>query len=130
MIGAFFSLIPLNALPLALIFLREKGLLQKIIVMNDYLFLVLIAALLIFTLSMELIKASMFAPTGSSAWVDFAMSLLFFMGLFGYIVYVIVKKNHFPSTPILLVLEAQFFDVLVGFYITISNARRDFNTKG
>ncbi len=130
MLSGLMSLIPLNAFPLILILLRERGMLDRFIVVDDYMFVVLISGLLIFTLSIELIKAAMFAPAGSAAWVDFAMSLLFFMGLFGYIVYTVVKTSHVPSVPILLVLEAQFFDVTVGFYITISNARRDFNTKG
>ncbi len=127
--GFLFNLFPLNVFPLILVVLREQGLIPNHII-GDYAFLALIASLLIATLSIELIKAAMFAPKGSGAWVDFVMSLLLFIGIIAYIVYTFAALNKAPSILYLLVLEAQFFDLLVGFYITITNARRDFHTGG
>ena len=127
--GFIINLFPLNIFPLILVVLRDKGVIPKDLI-GDYSFLALIASLLIATLSIELIKAAMFAPKGSGAWVDFVMSLLLFIGIISYIVYTFAALKQTPSILYLLVLEAQFFDLLVGFYITITNARRDFNTGG
>ncbi len=127
--GFLLNLFPLNVFPLALVILREKGIIPEDLI-GDYAFLALIAVILIATLSFELVKASMFASKGSGAWVDFIMSLLLFVGIIVYIVYTFSILKQTPSILYLLVLEAQFFDLLVGFYITITNARRDFNTGG
>ena len=127
--GFLLNLFPLNIFPLALVFMREKGIIPKDLI-GDYAFLALIAAFLIATLSFELVKASMFASKGSGAWVDFMMSLLLFVGIITYVIYTFSVLKVTPSILYLLVLEAQFFDLLVGFYITITNARRDFNTGG
>jgi len=125
--GFLFSLIPLNAIPIALIYMRVEGIIPKEF-MSAYNFAVLVAGLLLFTLSVEMIKSAMFAPTGSNAWVDFIMSFLLLIVVFGYIIFIITKQNQTPPTLYWLALEAQILDVMVGFYIAISNARRDFNT--
>jgi uncharacterized protein (TIGR02588 family) len=70
----------------------------------------------------------MFAPSGSNAWIDFIMSFLLLIAVFGYIIYIIMRLNQTPPALYWLALEAQMLDVMVGFYIAISNARRDFNT--
>jgi len=125
--GFISSLIPLNAFPIALIFLRVEGIIPKDAI-TSYNFAVLIGGLLMFTLSIEMIKSAMFAPSGSSAWVDFVMSFLLLIAIFGYIIYIITKLNQTPPTLYWLALEAQMLDVMVGFYIAITNARRDFHT--
>ncbi len=128
--GFIFSLIPLNTIPLVLVVMKEQGLIKFNTAISSYEFLGIISGMLIFTLSIELIKASMFAPKGASSWVDFVMSMLLFIGIISYLVYQVTITGQLPSVLYLLVLEAQFFDLLVGFYITISNARRDFSTGG
>jgi len=127
--GFLFSLIPLNAIPIALIYLKVQGVIPKEL-MSSYNFAILIGGLLMFTLSIEMIKSAMFAPSGSNAWVDFIMSFILLIVVFGYIIYIITKLNQTPPTLYWLALEAQMLDVMVGFYIAISNARRDFNTSG
>jgi len=127
--GFLFSLIPLNAIPIAMIYLKVEGIIPKDF-MNSYSFAILVAGMLLFTLSIEMIKSAMFAPTGSNAWVDFIMSFLLLIAVFGYIIYIIMKLNQTPAALYWLALEAQILDVMVGFYIAISNARRDFNTSG
>ncbi len=127
--GLLFSLIPLNVIPIVLIFLKVEGFLPKNF-MDDYLFAVLVSGFLILTLSIELMKAAFFAPRGSSIWIDFIMSFLLFLAIIAYILFIIFKMNQTPNPLYFLALEAQFLDVLVGFYIAISNARRDFNTSG
>jgi len=125
--GFLFSLIPLNAIPIALIFLKAEGIIPPDLI-TKYNFAVLIGGMLMFTLSIEMIKSAMFAPSGSNAWVDFIMSFLLLIGIFSYIIYVIMRLNQTPAALYWLALEAQMLDVMVGFYIAISNARRDFNT--
>ena len=126
--GFLFSLIPLNAFPIALIFLRTEGFIPYDLI-NNYNFAIAISAILMLTLSIEMIKSAMFAPKGSNAWIDFIMSFLLLIGLFVYIMYIIMGNKNLPLLY-WLGLEAQFLDVMVGFYIAISNARRDFNTSG
>ena len=127
--GFLFSLVPLNSIPIALIFLKVEGFLPKDFMNNTH-FIVLIAGFLMLTLSIEMVKAAFFAPKGSSIWVDFIMSFLLFMAIIAYILYIIFKLGQIPNPLYFLALEAQFLDVLVGFYLAISNARRDFNTSG
>jgi len=125
--GFIFSLIPLNAIPIALIFAKLHGWIpSEILTINNYMFAILMCGLLMLTLSIEMIKSAMFAPTGSAAWVDFITSSLLLIAIFGY---VIKFKGTVPALY-WIALEAQFLDVMVGFYIAISNARRDFNTGG
>ena len=123
------SLIPLNAIPIFFIVLKVEGFFPMDF-MTDTHFIVAIAGFLMLTLSIEMVKASFFAPRGSSIWVDFIMSFLLFLAIIAYILYIIFKMNQIPDPLYFLALEAQFLDVLVGFYIAISNARRDFNTVG
>ena len=132
-----FSLMPLNVIPLILVILYENGdLAKKYInvefteIVNEYNFLYIVAAILLVTLSAEMIKAAMFAPKGSTAWIDFIMSFLLFMGIILYIAHIVMKLGETPSALLLLIAEAQFLDVLVGFYLAITNARRDFNAGG
>ena len=125
--GFLFSLIPLNAIPIAFIFLRVEGILPMTSV-NGYNFAVIMAGILMFTLSIEIGKSSFFAPKGGEAWIDFIMSFLFFVAIIAYILYIIFKLNKTPHPLYFLAMEAQFLDVMIGFYIAISNARRDFNT--
>jgi hypothetical protein len=128
--GLLFSFIPLNMIPIIIIVLQVEGLLPIKGIMSEYEFAVLMAGFLMATLSIEIIKSSFFAPKGAYAWVDFIMSLMFLVSIVTYILYLIFKLGIVPSSLYILALEAQFLDVLVGFYITISNARRDFNTSG
>jgi hypothetical protein len=135
--GFFFSILPLNVFPLMLVILYENGDLAKKYfniefssIIGDYFFLALVAAILLLTLSTEMIKAAMFAPKGSSAWFDFIMSFLLFMGIILYIAHIIMKLGETPSVLLLLIAEAQMLDVMVGFYLAITNARRDFNAGG
>jgi len=127
--GFLFSLIPLNAIPIAFIFLKVEGLIPKDAI-NGYNFTVLIAGVLMLTLSIEIMKSSFFAPKGGNAWIDFIMSFLLFIGIISYILFIIFKQNKTPHPLYFLALEAQFLDVMVGFYIAISNARRDFGVGG
>jgi len=127
--GFLFSLIPLNAIPIAFIFLKVEGFIPKDII-NGYNFTVLIAGALMLTLSIEIMKSSFFAPKGANAWIDFIMSFLLFIGIISYILYIIFKLNKTPHPLYFLALEAQFLDVMVGFYIAISNARRDIGIGG
>ncbi len=135
--GFITNILPMNVFPLLLVILYEKGALadkylsfDPTTVISEYAFLYIIASLLLFTLSYEMIKATMFASKGSGTWVDFIMSFLLFIGIILYIAYTILKLNEKPSLLILLVAEAQLLDVMVGFYLTITNARRDFNAGG
>jgi len=123
--GFLFSLIPLNAIPIAIIFLHGSKILPDF--MDKCNFTLIMSGLLMATLSIEIMKAAFFAPKGASIWVDFFMSFMLFIVIIGYILYIIFKLNHTPPALYFLALEAQFLDVLVGFYIAISNARRDFN---
>ena len=58
------------------------------------------------------------------------MSFLLLIAVFGYIIYIIMRLNQTPPALYWLALEAQMLDVMVGFYIAISNARRDFKSSG
>ena len=126
--GFLFSLVPLNIFPIMIIYAKVEGLLPTKGLVSDSEFAIMMAGLLMATLSVEIIKSSYFAPKGANAWVDFIMSFLFFLAIVIYVFYIVFKLNLIPDSLYLLALEAQFLDVLVGFYIAISNARRDFNT--
>jgi hypothetical protein len=135
--GFIMNLLPMNVFPLILVILYENAdLAQKYInmditqVINPYNFLFMVSALLLFTLSYEMVKAAMFAPKGSGTWVDFIMSFMLFMGIVLYIFHVVMELHERPSKLIILIAEAQLLDVMVGFYLAITNARRDFNTGG
>jgi len=135
--GFIMNLLPMNVFPLILVVLYENAHLAKkyinmdiTTVISEYKFLYMVSALLLFTLSYEMVKAAMFAPKGSGTWVDFIMSFLLFMGIVLYIMHVVMQLDEEPSLLILLVAEAQLLDVMVGFYLAITNARRDFNTSG
>jgi vacuolar-type H+-ATPase subunit I/STV1 len=131
------NILPMNVFPLILVILYENAnLATKYLnfdiasVITPCNFLFMIAALLLFTLSYEMIKAAMFAPKGSGTWVDFIMSFLLLLGIILYIAHIIMQLNEKPSKLLLLIAEAQMLDVMVGFYLAITNARRDFNTGG
>jgi hypothetical protein len=135
--GFVMNLLPMNVFPLILVILYENAHLAKkyinmdiTTVISEYKFLYMVSALLLFTLSYEMVKAAMFAPKGSGTWVDFIMSFLLFMGIILYIMNVVLKLEQTPSLLILLIAEAQLLDVMVGFYLAITNARRDFSTGG
>ena len=124
------DLIPLNILALILILAHKRGLLDPILVhfkYPDQVFLFGVAALLLFTLSWELVKATILAPKGKGSWVDFMSSFLFFVGLMFYAVREYYKSGIYPGLDYILLLEAQALDVIVGFILAISNARRDFS---
>ncbi len=124
------DLIPLNILALILILAHKRGLLDPVLGQFKYpdqVFLFAVAALLLFTLSWELIKATILAPKGSGSWIDFLMSFLFFVGLMFYAVKEYYKSGIYPGLDYILLLEAQALDVIVGFILAISNARRDFS---
>ncbi len=119
----FFAMIPLNIIPIGLIFLADLGYIPKF--EN---FTLIVAALLIFTLSVELMKSSMFALSGSASWMDFFMSLVLLLALGGYLIYLYAQNR--PIDPLLwLGFEAQALDVIAGFYIAITNARRDIGVE-
>ncbi|MRI59102.1 MAG: hypothetical protein C6H99_06325 [Epsilonproteobacteria bacterium] len=122
----FFSLLPLNIIPIALIFLHEFGYIEY---KDNYTFALIVSGLLIFTLSIEMVKSAMFALSGPASWLDFFMSFLLLIAVFGYIVYVYVKQGGVPSPLFWLALEAQTLDVVVGFYIAVTNARRDIGVE-
>jgi len=136
-VGFVMNILPMNVFPLILVILYENAnLATKYLnfdiasVISPCNFLFMIAALLLFTLSYEMIKAAMFAPKGSGTWVDFVMSFLLLLGIILYIAHVVMQLNAKPSKLLLLIAEAQMLDVMVGFYLAITNARRDFNTGG
>jgi vacuolar-type H+-ATPase subunit I/STV1 len=136
-VGFVMNILPMNVFPLILVILYENAnLATKYLnfdiasVITPCNFLFMIAALLLFTLSYEMIKAAMFAPKGSGTWVDFIMSFLLLLGIILYIAHIIMQLNSKPSKLLLLIAEAQMLDVMVGFYLAITNARRDFNTGG
>ena len=135
--GFIMNILPMNIFPLILVILYENAnLATKYLnfdiatVISPCNFLFMIAALLLFTLSYEMIKAAMFAPKGSGTWIDFVMSFLLLLGIIIYIAHIIMQLNAKPSKLLLLIAEAQMLDVMVGFYLAITNARRDFNTGG
>ncbi|MCH9813409.1 MAG: hypothetical protein K0U47_05630 [Epsilonproteobacteria bacterium] len=135
--GFFINILPMNIFPLILVVLYENAALSKkylnidpSILISEYSFLYMIAAILLFTLSYEMIKAAMFAPKGSGAWLDFIMSFMLLLGIILYIAHIVMELNQKPSVLLLLIAEAQLLDVMVGFYLAITNARRDFNTGG
>ncbi len=135
--GFLVNILPMNIFPFLLVILYEnKSLAQKYFnvdittVISEYTFLYTVAAILLFTLSYEMIKAAMFAPKGSGTWIDFLMSFMLLLGIVLYIAHIIMQQNDRPSALLLLVAEAQLLDVMVGFYLTITNARRDFNATG
>jgi hypothetical protein len=135
--GFIMNLLPMNVFPLILVMLYENAdLAYKYInmditkVINPYNFLFMVSALLLFTLSYEMVKAAMFAPKGSGTWIDFIMSFMLFMGIVLYIFHITMELNEKPSKLIILIAEAQLLDVMVGFYLAITNARRDFNASG
>jgi len=135
--GFMMNILPMNVFPLILVILYENATLAKrylnfdiTTVISEYNFLYMISALLLFTLSYEMIKAAMFAPKGSGTWIDFIMSFLLLLGVMMYIGRIVMKYNEKPSLLLLLIAEAQLLDVMVGFYLAITNARRDFNTGG
>ena len=117
------SLLPLNIIPAAMVLLVHLGLVH----LDNY--IVILAAVLIMTLSIEMIKSAAFALSGSASWLDFIMSLLLLIAILGYMIFVYVKQNSLPSSDWWLVAEAQLMDVIAGFYITISNARRDIGVE-
>ncbi len=124
------DLIPLNILALILILAHKRGLTDPLLNQFKYpdqVFLFIVAALLLMTLSIELIKATILAPKGSGSWIDFLMSFLFFVGLMFYAVKAYYKSGDYPTLDYMLLLEAQALDVVVGFILAISNARRDFS---
>jgi hypothetical protein len=125
------DLIPLNILALIAILLHERGLLDPLLLHFgrniDYNFLFAIAALLFMTLSWELVKATILAPKGSGSWIDFIASFAFLIGLIVYAVKDYYKDGFFPGLDYMLLLEAQTLDVIVGFILALSNARRDLN---
>jgi len=125
------DLIPLNILALIAIMAHGRGLLDPILLYfgknTDYHFLFFIGALLLLTLSWELIKATILAPKGKGSWIDFLMSFLFFVGLLVYAVRQYYKLGIYPELTYVLLLEAQALDVVVGFILALSNARRDFS---
>jgi len=128
------ELVPLNILAMILILLNERGLLDPLyralsIAPKEraHTFLFFVAALLMVTLSYELIKATFLAPKGSGVWVDFVMSFLFLIALLIYAVKQYYKLGTYPTFEYFLLLEAQTLDVIVGFILTVSNARRDLN---
>ena len=130
------ELIPLNILALIIILLNEKGALAPLYISfdvapkdRDHIFLFAIAALLMATLSYELIKATFLAPKGSGVWVDFTMSFIFLIALLIYAVKEYYKSGQYPTFEYLLLVEAQTLDVIVGFILTVSNARRDLSIK-
>ena len=126
------ELIPLNILALILILMNQKGALAPLYISfnvapqnREHVFLFAIAALLMATLSYELIKATFLAPKGSGVWVDFTMSFIFLIALLIYAVKQYYKTGAYPTFEYILLLEAQTLDVIVGFILTVSNARRD-----
>ncbi len=125
------DLIPLNVLALIAILLQERGLLDPLLLHFgrnvDYNFLFAIAALLFITLSWEMIKATILAPKGSGSWIDFLASFGFLIALIAYALKDYYKNGAFPELPYMLLLEAQTLDVIVGFILALSNARRDLN---
>ncbi len=127
------DLIPLNVLALILILAHKRGLTDPLLSQFKYpdqVFLFIVAALLLATLSWELVKATILAPKGSGLWVDFTMSFLFFVGLMGYAIKLYYKSGEYPTMDYILLLEAQMLDVIVGFILALSNARRDFSVTG
>ncbi len=134
--GFIVNILPMNVFPLILVIFYENAhIAQKYIkfdisqVVSQYEFIYIIAALLLFTLSYEMIKAAMFAPKGSGTWLDFIMSFFLLVAIIVYIANIVIKGDGKPSLLMLLIAEAQLLDVLVGFYLVITNARRDFNTS-
>ncbi len=117
----------MNLIALVLVLLHDFGLVD--FGMDKATFLFLISALLIFTLSVEMIKSAAFALSGAVSWLDFIVSLLLLLGIIAYMIYMFVKEGTVPSPEWWLVAEAQLMDVIVGFYITTSNARRDIDTQ-
>ena len=126
------ELVPLNILAIIFILLNERGLLNPLYLAMDiapknreHVFLFAVSALLMATLSYELIKATFLAPKGSGVWVDFTMSFIFLIALIVYSVKQYYASGRYPTFEYILLLEAQTLDVIVGFILTISNARRD-----
>ncbi len=115
----FFSFLPLNIIPIGLIFLADFGMIER-----PSNFTIIVSAILIFTLSVELMKSSMFALSGGVSWLDFFMSLLLLLALGGYMIYLYAQQKPIDSL-LWLGFEAQLMDVIAGFYIAITNARRD-----
>lgn len=114
-----FSFLPLNIIPIGLIFLVNFGLMERF---GN--FTLIVAAILIFTLSIELMKSSMFALSGAASWLDFFMSLSLLLAVGGYLIYLFAQNK--PIDPLFwLGFEAQAMDVIAGFYIAITNAKRD-----
>ncbi len=122
----FLSFLPLNIIPILAIYLYDRGVFGFL---DRYTFALLVAALLLLTLSLEMIKSAMFAPKGSASWIDFFFSLLLLVGLLGYLIFIYVKVGDIPDKLYWLALEAQMLDVIVGFYIAITNARRDIGAE-
>ena len=128
------NLIPLNVIALIIILLHDRGIAPAILgkegKCGDYDFLALVGAVLLLTLSYELVKATLLAPSGSGSWVDFFMSFGFVIALIGYAVFEYAQTHRLPSAAYGLLTEAQILDVMVGFVLAISNARRDLNLGG
>ncbi len=120
------SLIPLNIVPIALIFMRNFGYFSGV---DRYDFALVVAGILLLTLAVEMVKSAMFALSGAASWLDFFMSFLLLIALFGYVIYSYVKTSGVPDPLFWLALEAQILDVIVGFYIAITNARRDIGAE-
>jgi len=135
--GFILNLFPMNFFPLILVILYERADIAKKYINMDITtiitpenFLYMTAALLLATLSWEMVKATIYAPKGSGTWLDFMMSFLLLIAIILYIANIVMKHGGTPSKLILLVVEAQLFDVVVGFILAISNARRDLNMGG
>ncbi len=128
------SLIPLNVIALIVILLHDRGIAPAILgsegKCGDYQFLAIVASILLLTLSWELVKATMLASEGSGSWVDFFMSFGFVIALIGYAVFEYAQTHRLPSAAYGLLTEAQLLDVMVGFVLAITNARRDLNLGG
>lgn len=117
-----FSLLPLNTIPTVLVLLVHLGIIE----LEQCVYIISLAATLIFTLSFEMFKAAAFAIFEGASWLDFVMSLLLLLFIMGYMMFIYVHKG-IPSADWWLVAEAQLMDVMIGFYIAIRNARRDIN---
>ena len=120
---ALLSLIPLNLIPALMVLAQGFGMIH----LSHFTFL--LSAVVIFTLSLEMIKSAAFALSGSASWIDFIMSLLLLLAILGYMIYLYLTKGGVAPREWWLVAEAQLMDVVAGFYITVTNARRDIGVE-
>ncbi len=123
MMKALFSLIPLNLIPALMVLAQEFGMIH----MEHFTFW--IGAVVICTLSLEMMKAAAFALSGSASWIDFTMSLLLLLAILAYMISSFLTKGEIVPHEWWLIAEAQLMDVIVGFYITVTNARRDIGVE-